>query len=31
MGVIEVESLDGRKRRNSPLVRDLWSAYRALL
>jgi branched-chain amino acid aminotransferase len=31
MGVIEVESLDGRKRRRSPLVKKLWAAYRALL
>jgi branched-chain amino acid aminotransferase len=31
MGVIEVESLDGRKQRASPLVKKLWRAYRALL
>jgi aminodeoxychorismate lyase len=31
MGVIEVESLDGRKLPRSPLVKKLWAAYRALL
>jgi len=31
MGVVEVESLDGRKLRRSPLVKKLWAAYRALL
>jgi aminodeoxychorismate lyase len=31
MGVIEVESLDGQKLPRSPLVKKLWSAYRALL
>jgi hypothetical protein len=31
MGVIEVESLDNRKLRRSPLVKKLWAAYRALL
>jgi branched-chain amino acid aminotransferase len=31
MGVVEVESLDGRKLRRSPLVKTLWAAYRALL
>ena len=31
MGVIEVESLDHRKLRRSPLVKRLWAAYRALL
>jgi branched-chain amino acid aminotransferase len=31
MGVVEVESLDGRKLRRSPLAKKLWSAYRALL
>jgi len=31
MGVIEVQSLDGHKRRSSPLVRQLWAAYRSLL
>jgi branched-chain amino acid aminotransferase len=31
MGVVEVESLDGRKLPRSPLVKKLWAAYRALL
>ena len=31
MGVVEVESLDGRKMRRSPLVKTLWAAYRSLL
>jgi aminodeoxychorismate lyase len=31
MGVVEVESLDGRKLRRSPLVKKLWAAYRATL
>jgi branched-chain amino acid aminotransferase len=31
MGVVEVESLDGRKLRRSPLVKKLWTAYRDLL
>jgi len=31
MGVIEAESLDGRKLPRSPLVKKLWAAYRALL
>ncbi|HEY3860247.1 MAG TPA: aminotransferase class IV [Verrucomicrobiae bacterium] len=31
MGVVEVESLDGRKLRRSPLVKKLWAAYRELL
>jgi branched-chain amino acid aminotransferase len=31
MGVVEVEWLDERKLRRSPLVRKLWSAYRDLL
>jgi aminodeoxychorismate lyase len=31
MGVIEVESLDGRELPHSPLVKKLWAAYRALL
>jgi len=31
MGVIEVQSLDGHKRRSSSLVRQLWAAYRSLL
>jgi hypothetical protein len=31
MGVIEVESLDGRKLPRSPLVKKLWGDYRALL
>jgi aminodeoxychorismate lyase len=30
MGVIEVESLDNHKLRRSPLVKKLWTAYRAL-
>ena len=31
MGVVEVESLDSRTLRRSPLVKKLWAAYRALL
>ena len=31
MGVVEVESLDGRELPSSPLVKKLWAAYRALL
>jgi branched-chain amino acid aminotransferase len=31
MGVVEVESWDGRKLPRSPLVKKLWAAYRALL
>ncbi len=31
MGVVEVESLDGRKLPRSPLVKRLWAAYRSLL
>jgi branched-chain amino acid aminotransferase len=31
MGVVEVESLDGRKLPSSPLTKKLWAAYRALL
>jgi branched-chain amino acid aminotransferase len=31
MGVVEIESLDGRKLRRSPLVKELWVAYRSLL
>jgi branched-chain amino acid aminotransferase len=31
MGVIEVESLDGRKLPRSPLVKKLWAAYGSLL
>jgi branched-chain amino acid aminotransferase len=30
-GVVEVESLDGRKLPRSPLVKKLWAAYRSLL
>jgi branched-chain amino acid aminotransferase len=30
MGVVEVESLDGRRLKRSPLVKKLWAAYRAL-
>jgi aminodeoxychorismate lyase len=31
MGVVEMESLDGRKLKRSPLVRKLWAGYRNLL
>ena len=31
MGVVEVESLDGRALPSSPLVKKLWAAYRALV
>jgi branched-subunit amino acid aminotransferase/4-amino-4-deoxychorismate lyase len=31
MGVVEVESLDGRELPSSPLVKKLWAFYRALL
>ena len=31
MGVVEIDSLDGRKLKRSPLVGKLWSAYRNLL
>jgi branched-chain amino acid aminotransferase len=31
MGVVEVESLDGCKLPRSPLVKELWTAYRMLL
>jgi len=31
MGVVEVESLDGRQLPRSPMVKKLWAAYRALL
>jgi branched-chain amino acid aminotransferase len=31
MGIVEIESLDGRKLKRSPLVRKLWAAYRNLL
>jgi branched-chain amino acid aminotransferase len=30
-GIVEIESLDGRKLKQSPLVRKLWAAYRNLL
>jgi aminodeoxychorismate lyase len=31
MGIVEIESLDGRKLGRSPLARKLWAAYRHLL
>jgi aminodeoxychorismate lyase len=31
MGMVEIESLDGRKLKRSPLIRKLWTEYRNLL
>jgi hypothetical protein len=31
MGIVEIESLDGRKMKQSPLVKKLWTEYDNLL